>query len=99
MGALETKKLYLLSEWTMERCADNAPKNSWVDSQLESSLSRGEEARIRAKARQDVVLGRETWKIEKLAGPLKQELFEFIMKHDGGWEGAHVPKNLVPLLV
>ena len=46
-----------------------------------------------------MLFGRETWKIDELAGPLKQELFEFIMKHDGGWEGAHVPKNLVPLLV
>jgi hypothetical protein len=71
--------------------------------QLVSCLSRGKETRIRAKSRQDEVLGTwqgdlEDWGISRTPQLLKKEMFGFIMKHNGEWEANQVPGELAHLL-
>lgn len=61
-------------------------------------MSGWDEVRLGAKSRQDEVLGSRTWKISELAGPLKTEFFDFITKHGGEREVAHIPERLLPLL-
>lgn len=44
--------------------------------------------RARVKAKQAQLLGEATWQIGKLAGPLKDELFNFLVKSGGEWGGG-----------
>lgn len=82
----------------MERCAISDEKSSMSDYQLEAALSSGETTRIRAKVKQAEVPDRATREIGDAASSLKQELFEFVMKHNEGWEADQVPAHLMPLL-
>lgn len=69
-------------------------KEFWYPPSMEDPMPGGEEARVRAKARQAEILDEATWKIGGLTGPLKKKLLQFVMKNGGSWEDCEVPDEL-----
>lgn len=98
MGALEVKKLHLLSEWALEGCTQSPAQSDFADPKLEDTLPPNEEARIRAQARKTELLGKTTWQIGNVTGQLREELLVFLISSGGCWEEGQVAAHLEPLL-
>jgi len=82
-------KLFMFSEWSMERCSEFASKDLCNGGGLENDVP---------PCRKTEVLSQTTWKIGMLAGEMKDELFDFLMKTGGNFEMSQVPSHLAHLL-
>jgi hypothetical protein len=99
VGALETKKLLLLSGWTMERCEFSFAKDNRSDTQVEDALSWPAPLGARNKFAQTAMRCKEAWQTDEVMGTLKSKLFSFLLEHKEGWEEAQVPLELKPLMM
>jgi hypothetical protein len=96
---MEAKKLFMLSEWQLERCSESAPKDLCDGGSLENPLPNGDDPRARAQAWKLEVVGKKTWKIGELAGDLKDEVFDFLLKNGADLNLNDIPDKLVHLIV
>jgi hypothetical protein len=72
--SLETKELYMLSGWSLEKCESSVTQNSNYDTKLEASLSSIEDVRTRAKAKQAEAFRKSTRQIASMNEDMKKEL-------------------------
>jgi hypothetical protein len=98
VGALEAKKLFMFSGWTMERCELSDETDSCLDQQLENSLPSQGDLRARTKAKQTEVYSRAAGTVGRMNEALQKELLSFLAKQGDTWDVAGAPQQLIALL-
>jgi hypothetical protein len=76
VGALETKKLLLLSGWTMERCEFSFAKDNRSDTQVEDALSWLAPPGARNKFAQTAMRCKEAWQTDEVMGDPQKKTFQ-----------------------
>jgi hypothetical protein len=99
VGALEAKKFLLLSGCTMERCEFSLAKDYRFGAQVETAVPWPTFYGARNEVEQAAGRCKKIWETNSLAGTLKGEFFNFLLKHKDGWEEEQVPLKLKPLLM
>jgi hypothetical protein len=91
VGAVETKKFYMFSGWSLAKCEVRATENSNHGTELDAPLSSREDFRARTKAKQ-------TGQIATMNEGLRKELLSFRAMPKENWKEDNLPRPLVDII-